>query len=143
MGRELRRVPKDWVHPKDKDGDLQPVLDMRYDEYKKNKELWANGTHPDQLDPKYAEDARECKTYASWAGSLYPKRYYIPYERKDCTHYQLYENTSEGTPLSPVFATMKGVAQYATEHEGGTYADWIRVLKTSLKAKDKKIATLK
>lgn len=32
MGREIRRVPKNWKHPRLEDGRYQPMFDQNYEE---------------------------------------------------------------------------------------------------------------
>ena len=58
MGREIRRVPKDFEHPRDEEGELIP------------------GAHLEPL-------------------------WYASEDDKSC--FQIYENVSEGSPVSPVF----------------------------------------
>jgi hypothetical protein len=55
-----------------------------------------------------------------------------------CTHFQLYETTSEGTPLGPVFSGLDALCEWAAEHET-TFADfkttaegWRRMLERGL-----------
>jgi len=69
MGREIRRVAKDWVHPKDEGDRSIPLLPFNYMEK--------------DSDP---ED-------------------YMPEIEPEHTAFQIYENVSEGTPVSPVFET--------------------------------------
>ena len=100
MGREIRRVPQDWQHPKDRHGNYRAMYDIPYrtaaDEWIANFEAWRRGETPHgSLDdflyaysPPYAETFRE--------------REWTP---EEATHYQIYETVSEGTPVSPVFAT--------------------------------------
>lgn len=108
MGREIRRVPKDWEHPKRMGGRYTPlsqgdyVADAR--EWLKDCISWADGTHDLlQKDPTLKADAEfwwdfECTPPA--------KDNYMPtWPESKKTCYQIYENVSEGTPVSPVFET--------------------------------------
>jgi hypothetical protein len=119
--RELRRVPKDWQHPRDSQGDYIPLFNGNYrtacDEYQRNVVLWAAGAHPDQA------SARECGCdyFWQWDGRPPPDpgergSYMFTEPRDDLTHFQLYESTSEGTPLSPVFATADEVCEWAADN---------------------------
>lgn len=72
MGREIRRVPPDFEHPVDEDG-----------------ELIADG----HLEPLYYADP----------ASL--------------TSYQVYENVSEGSPVSPVFDTPEDLISWLKQEE--------------------------
>jgi hypothetical protein len=115
MGREIRRVPPNWEHPKRTDGRYQPMFETCYEEtandwlYQNN--LWINRTHPDQLKhedtPKY---------YWEWSGMPPEEGYHAQYKKEEATWYQVYETVSEGTPASPPFATQEELVNYLVEH---------------------------
>lgn len=52
---------------------------------------------------------------------------------KERTHYQMYQTVSEGTPVSPVFATPEGLAKWLADNEidagrgPATYKQWLNV----------------
>ena len=95
MGREVRRVPPDWEHPTDEDGNWIPVLDRPYDPMA-----------TDELgDPYGAIDHRP-----NWTD-------------EERTHYQWYENVSEGTPMSPPFSTKARLVQFIVENGDPVYGD--------------------
>lgn len=107
MGRELRQVPEGWVHPRREDGRYQPMYNQYYgdalNEWMKENELWNNGTHPDLLrDPELKD---KYPFYAMYYGNPPEVEFYQirKYTKEELTHIQLYETTSEGTPISPVF----------------------------------------
>jgi len=122
MGREIRMVPPNWEHPKKStlrfengayqyvDSD-QSMYDTRYedackdwtDEYNK----WTSGDFPDYAD----EDDRKMP-YWDWAGMPPDKEYYRPWKDEEATWYQLWQTVSEGTPVSPPFATKEELANY-------------------------------
>ncbi len=97
MAREVRRVPPDWKHPKDEEGNWIPVLDQPYNAMK------------DEFDGAY--DAIDFRP--NW-----------PVE--EMTHYQWYEDVSEGTPMSPPFATEAELVDYIVEHGDPVYGDITR-----------------
>lgn len=101
MGREIRKVPKGWEHPKNDDGNYKPMYDELYidalNEWLTNHNLWLKGKHPDQ--------PREYKYYAEWDGDAPWVDYYRPSFDLPADHFQIYETVSEGTPTSPVFAS--------------------------------------
>lgn len=107
MGREIRRVPPNWEHPRDKDGNYIPMLDQTYEDAGKEWIAscieWAMGQNKYQKIGKGrpASDRRSLLLL----GMPPNEEYYRPAFDAEPTHYQYYENTSEGTPLSPVFAT--------------------------------------
>jgi len=104
MGREIRRVPPGWEHPKP-DGVYTPLRDEGYEtvaaEWTRDNELWQKGEHPDQA----GRDDRPAR-FKDWYGSFPNRSCYRPEWTEEPTHYQIYETVSEGTPASPVFADL-------------------------------------
>jgi len=102
MGREIRRVPAGWEHPKNERGYI-PMLDETHAEalaeWTAGSLQWANGTHLD-----YAKYGKKY-TFEEWEGEA-PGDWYRPAFDTEPTHYQIYETVSEGTPVSPVFASL-------------------------------------
>jgi len=52
----------------------------------------------------------------------------------EATHYMMYEDTSEGTPISPAFATPEELAQWLVDNNASAFAGarasyeaWLRV----------------
>lgn len=117
MGREVRMVPKDWVHPKDGREKLIPLLD----EF---------GYNPDEV----VEGLREGwlnKYMPNYGVGVMPK-----FPDGSCTHYQMYETCSEGTPISPVMETPEGLAHWLADNKasafadmGATYEEWLAMIK--------------
>jgi hypothetical protein len=103
MGREIRRVPPNWEHPKDEDGDYLPLFDKDFvtacQEWAKEVEQYAEGKHKyqeysptweDFLEDRHAPDL-ETHRLRRW-------------KPEEATHYQVYETVTEGTPVSPVLS---------------------------------------
>jgi len=136
MGRELRKVPKEWNHPKREDGTFIAIFESSYDERAKDwdKECadWDSGKFPD-----YASEENKKLSYSEWNGDRPEKDDYMPSWTDDvATHYMMYETTSEGTPISPAFETPEELAKWL--HETGassfatrtaSYKSWLRVCK--------------
>lgn len=140
MGRELRKVPANWEHPKKDDGTYQPMHNRFYgDELKEwmiGHELWQDGTHPDlRKDPTLKE---KYPFYAMYHGNppdveYFQTKKYLP---EELTHIQLYQTTSEGTPLSPVFRAdeLEKLCEWAAENATtfarykATKEEWMRML---------------
>ena len=107
MGRELRKVPANWEHPKDSYGKYIPMLKDFYgdalEEWIKENNSWNDGTHPDLIKNPSLKD--DYPFYAMYSGNPPTVEYFQTrkFKPEELTHIQLYENTSEGTPLSPVF----------------------------------------
>lgn len=123
MGREIRMVPPNWEHPKDDRGNMRPMYDQTFDqaaqEWKDRFSAWGRGKREEYFDAnKYPADYQ----YWEWGG-LPPvdREYYRPWQEAEATWYQLWENVTEGTPVTPPFATREELASYLAEH--GTFWD--------------------
>lgn len=44
--------------------------------------------------------------------------------------YQIWETTTEGSPISPVFATVEDLARWMAANEGGEYDSWMRFIQS-------------
>ena len=118
MGREIRRVPPDWQHPKTdryRDDRYQPLYDKDFPtaarKWLDDAIAWDNGTHEDLVrDPTMKE---RMPFFWQWEGDPPDEEYYRPaWPEESRTHYQVYETVSEGTPVSPVFATEDDVVRW-------------------------------
>lgn len=130
MGREVRRVPADWQHPK------HDVPDYRtgrmVERYK-----------PLHKGERYAPDATEFLAKANaeglqeaieWCGCPNRDDYMPDWPAEQRTHLMMYEDTTEGTPISPAFATPEELARWLVDNKAsafgnstGTYEGWLRV----------------
>lgn len=84
INRELRRVPLDWEHPKDEQGRHIPLCPSGYYTPEDIAKLVAEGHSPEEI--------------VSWC---MPDFSHLPEEQLGLC---VYETTSEGCPMSPVFA---------------------------------------
>lgn len=135
MGREIRRVPADWEHPKvsqpnwrtqQMEEAYQPLFDCPFEEQAREwmdaAIAWDNGTDPD-----CALHKADHPFYWQWAGDPPDPKSYRPRWASEPTHYQMYENATEGTPVTPHFATKAELVDWLVEH--GEYGDergWVR-----------------
>jgi hypothetical protein len=124
MGREIRMVPPNWEHPRDDHGHFQPMYDKTFADAAKGWKTefaeWESGKRPD-----YCEDAESrALEFWEWHGGPPDRVYYRPYKSEDATWFQLWETVSEGTPVSPPFATREELADYLAVH--GDYWDHSR-----------------
>ncbi len=129
MSREVRRVPPDWNHPKETklttrgwEDQYKPLLGGRYAEtaaeWMENCLLWAAGHHPDQRGEKDLP-----KYFWEWEGGPPVEERYMPdWPDESRTHYQMYESTSEGTPISPVMETLEELARWLADNGANTFA---------------------
>ena len=111
MGREIRMVPPNWEHPKDDSGKDIPVYDEDFGsaakEWKQDYALWVKGEHPDQ---------RDDLEYWEWESAPPDRESYRPAFAAPPTWVQMYETVSEGTPVSPAFATKQELVDYLIEN---------------------------
>lgn len=135
MGREVRMVPPDWQHPKNSKGHHVPLLKMSPGQYDAEAAAWAArdlSRLPSYADLKTIEEL----TYEQWAGERCPEDRMPDFEPGTATHLMLYENTTEGTPISPAFSTPEALAHWLTDNrassfgsETATYEQWLAVAK--------------
>ncbi len=124
MGREIRMVPPNYEHPlRDPEhdtyrhGGYQPTYDRTFDEV--FAEWLANF---DRVRAGNLDDIeRECypNGLSDWLtdeGTPPIRAYYRTYDKADATWFQLWETVSEGTPVSPPFATKEELAAHLAEH---------------------------
>jgi hypothetical protein len=145
MGREVRKVPADWVHPQEWvhgqytfkplfEGDLvalQAEWDAGNDKWKDGfVSDWHGGWVPKPLTLKSG-------TYAEYDGDRPKAKDYMPqWSEAEKTHFMMYETCTEGTPISPSFATLEELARWLTDNEasawgdqGASYEGWLRTAK--------------
>lgn len=120
MGREVRRVPADWQHPKDP----------------------STGHYIPLNPPGYEKDAAEFVAMANekglqeavdYYGQAPDRENYMPsWPDAERTHLMMYEDTSEGTPISPAFATPEELARWLADtgasafgRSTATYEEWL------------------
>ena len=96
MGREVRRVPKDWKHPRNEHGHFVP--------------LFEGGEKEERL-----------------RGNFMPE-----WPDAERTHLMMYENVTEGTPISLAFETPEELARWLADngasafgHMTATYEQWL------------------
>lgn len=120
MGREIRKVPPNWEHPRyTKDdcnssrqiGSYRSCGDEDYEtaakEWIENFDLWRKGKHERQQ----GEFASSCKYYWEYAG-IPDEETCRPAFTEEPTWFQVYETVSEGTPVTPPFATKEELVEY-------------------------------
>jgi hypothetical protein len=131
MGREVRRVPADWAHPKKADGEYEPLhdgLNRRLADWDRDNAKWEEGfeedfsTTPFGWKPRAPE--RAAMTFEEWDGPRPKAEHYMPdWPEAERTHWQMYESTSEGTPISPVCASPEELAHWLADNGASAFAD--------------------
>lgn len=143
MGREVRRVTATWEHPKNDNGNYKPLLGMSFTEQLKNweegREQWEKGFRKswDDENPWKPKEADELEmSYEEWTGEKPIIDYYMPeWKESELTHIQMYEDTSEGTPISPVFDNAEDLARWLADNNASsfgsstaTYEQWLSTI---------------
>lgn len=123
MGREVRRVPADWQHPKE-NGVFKPLFPgEQYEERARDfTEMAASKGLQETID---------------WHGQAPDKNDYMPnWPESERTHYMMYEDTTEGTPISPAFQTPEELARWLADNGASSfgrstasYEDWLNIAK--------------
>lgn len=103
MGREIRRVPLDWEHPRDEDGHYIPLHDRTYEEA---AEEWLQALLRWEAGEDPARERSGIRYYWEYAGPPPEPEHYRPAWESEPTGFQVYETVSAGTPVSPVFASL-------------------------------------
>ena len=129
MGREVRRVPPNWEHPRytrenvksrEGIGEYKSCHDEDYETASLRwiRELlsWQEGKHPSQIRDRKEGFLSSCKYYWEYAGAPPDEEYCRPKFTEEPTWYQMYQTVSEGSPVSPPFATEEELATYLSEH---------------------------
>ncbi len=140
MGRDVRMLPKDSQHPKGVDGRYIPLHDSKpreetmreVAEWYENQRLWALKQHPSQ-----AEYGNAPMRFTDWEGGPPNPDDYMPcWEPSERTHFQMYEDTTEGTPISPVCETPEQLARWLADNRASsvgsstaTYEQWLATIK--------------
>ena len=123
MGREVRMVPKEWEHPKDKQtGRYRPLYGSSYAAAAK-----------EFLEMATTKGLQEA---VDWMGCPDKEDYMPDWKPEERTHLMMYEDTSEGTPISPAFETPEEMAQWLSENGASafgdmtaSYDDWLHTCK--------------
>ncbi len=105
MSRELRLVPANWKHPVDYCGHKIPMFDMTFETAVKE---WLAELEI-EIEKGIIEAVEWLKDNRSPEVSNYR-----PWKDEEATWYQIWETVSEGTPVSPPFATKEEIITYLT-----------------------------
>lgn len=150
MGREVRRVPAGWEHPKDgcyPDGSARyvPLLgssfSQRHREWVEEKEMWEKGlqlgyNYPERDFIPKSNAALKCASLEEWSGGEPKEEHYMPeFLPSETTHYQMYETCTEGTPISPVMSSPEKLTRWLAENGASafgdmttSYDDWLHMI---------------
>ena len=128
MGREVRRVPADWDHPRDGRGHLIPLHEKSHRdalaEWEDARELFARRRHrtlDGEIEPL---DAEGWTSFEEYYGERPDPADYMPdWTDEQRTHLQMYETCSEGTPLSPPMETPEELALWLANNRASAFGN--------------------
>lgn len=148
MGREVRMVPPGWTHPVEftpRGIRFKPLHGCSFSEelaeWEDGAAAWERGEirnyGPGERWKPKSESALECADFAEWHGAKPSSEDYMPdFAPGTATLYCMYEDTSEGTPISPAFETPEELARWLVDNnasafggEPASYEGWLRVAK--------------
>jgi len=117
MGREIRRVTPHWEHPRFTKDDARDSRDVgQYkslynQDYESASAEWIDGFDAWRKGEHKSQPCDYCKHF--WEYSNPPDvELYRPKFEKEPTWYQVYETVSEGSPVTPPFATQDELIDY-------------------------------
>lgn len=121
MGREVRRVPGDWQHPKRDGGQFVPL----HDGYESDKAEFL----------KILEEDGYEEAVGYFGGAPNPEDYMPDWPEAERTHLMMYEDTTEGTPISPAFEKPEDLARWLADNNASafgsmtaTYEEWLATI---------------
>ncbi|ORL48623.1 Hypothetical protein (plasmid) [Pseudomonas putida] len=140
MTREVRKVPANWQHPSDGNfPDGKPRFDplfsanrfiSRAAQWDEDATKWELGEFPEE-----ADDNDRALSFEEWDGPRPNPDDYMPlWPESECTHFMMYELSTEGTPISPAFETLEELATWLADNQVCLYANeptnyeqWLKV----------------
>lgn len=144
MSREVRRVPKDWKHPNGGRDGPKPLfysqqhgdLARKIAKWDEEEVQWKKGLRRDWDNQNKWIPHGNSYDFEQWDGGRPDPADYMPdWPDAERTHYQMYETTTEGTPISPVFETPEQLARWLADNKASTFAgmttsyeSWLRMI---------------
>ena len=127
MGREVRRVPKNWKHPRDAKGNYIPL----HEGFEKSLRVWESGNEKwnEGLVDDYNGGWKKSKstkdmTFEEWCGKKPVQSNYMPdFDPKEATYYMMYETCTEGTPISPAMETPEDLAHWLADNGASAFGE--------------------
>lgn len=112
MSRVIRFVTPDWEHPKNPStGKYIPLRDGN---------SFKSDLNDYEKERAFFDRKKAGCSFRDWYGEKPVKREYTPlWAKEEITHMQMYEDTSLGTPISPVFPIKEKEALAAWLAENG------------------------
>jgi hypothetical protein len=143
MGREVRMIPAGWEHPKERNQyhgmfykPLLPDFAARHAEWVEDKAKWAEGFVRDYANGGWKPKDNKYSFEELIGAEPNPAHYMPDFEPGTATMFVMYEDTSEGTPISPAFATPEELARWLADNGASSfgsntasYEAWLSTIK--------------
>jgi hypothetical protein len=71
-----------------------------------------------------AQEKGMAYTLDYWGGGPQSDCYMPDWPESERTHYMMYEDTSEGTPISPAFETPEELAKWLSDNSASSFGRW-------------------
>ena len=146
MGREVRKVPSDWDRWKHSSQPLFDGFNEAIAHWNEHSSNWQKGLYLKSIGSQWIPIPDEYKhySYEEWDMDRPDPADYMPdWDKSERTHYQMYENTTEGTPLSPAFATEDELIDYLVDNKVSAFASdtrdrefWTNIVKRDTGSSD-------
>lgn len=121
MSREVRMVPKGYIHPMQTKDICVALL---------------SGYKEDSVEFLHMANEEGLQEAVDYMGCPDQDNYMQEWPEDEKTHCMMFETTTEGTPISPAFETPEELAKWLYESGAsafggstGTYEGWLRVAK--------------
>ena len=113
-----RSIPQNNAPGPSRIGEYRDCHDETFDDalakWNEEYQMWKAGTHPDQLNSRFANRAGD--EFQEWIGGPPNPLHYRPAFTEEATWFQVYQTVSEGTPVSPPFATKEELVEHLVKH---------------------------
>jgi hypothetical protein len=116
-------VPAGWQHPKDERGSYKPLYGRSWSEeaaeWDRENAEWNAGQRPTY----WSDDGTpEARFFDQRHGPRPFSGDYMPdWPESERTHWQMYEDTSEGTPISPVMESPEALARWLADNGASAF----------------------
>ncbi len=135
-------VPPEWEHPKDEHGHYIPLfggsVTERIRAWEESRIMWQRGFRRDYGDGTWVPKGDGYDySFVEWDGDRPDPADHMPdWPPHLRTHFQMYEDTTEGTPISPAFATAEELARWLADngakagaYSTATYEQWLATIR--------------
>lgn len=137
MGREVRRVPLEWQHPRDDRGNFRPLLETTPMQYAECRRQWEAGFVKGYGEIEWEARRDSGTTFEEWYGDATDDERMPDFPDGAELGYCMYETCTEGTPISPVFETPEQLARWLADTKASAFAGqpasykgWLRVARS-------------